>query len=769
MKKSLLTLGLATIFATGSVFAQRTYSKNNHSEIGPEVPAHRTCGSPIIEDDRFEQWMAQGIAEMQANGTLSQRALYNIPVVVHIIHSGGAVGTTYNIAATRVQSQIDVLNKDYSATNTDIGNIPTAFQGVKAGDCGISFCLATKDPQGNALAEPGIHRVAASTISGLTWSNNGLSTSVIDQTVKPNTIWDVTKYFNIWVVPIQGGILGYATFPAGTGLSGLSGLGTTSSDGVVIGTSYFGAGTGTSAPFNKGRTATHEVGHWLGLRHISGDASCGNDFCNDTPPQKGGNSGGQGGLNYGCPTHPFQSGQCTGNTTGEMFMNYMDYVDDGCMYMFSANQKARMVQAMTNGTHRKTLTASASNLCAGVTPVAPTADFSATPLQISTGGTVTFTDLTAGAPTTWTWTASPSAGVAFSNSNAQNPTATFANIGTYSITLEARNAQGNNVKTKTSYINVVDASSAPCDTLTNVNAADTLYFFGPNLGASGTTNYYGYVSGNNTYGDVAKAEFFSAGALAGRKVTGAVILFYRDAAKNLGTKNGTGNGKVTVQYRPKGTATTGAPATTVSATKDVTLASIVSTTPINNVQYCGNPGIGYASNIVYPVSVDFTTAVNISGDFFINVILPTVTGDTAVVFQNVSSTSGLNTAWEDWGNNTWYPFSDANSWGSPYSLAILPKTCPLSTGFSSSSSVASKNVSVYPNPNNGTFKVVTTFTNTQQTKVTVSDLVGRVIETKVENGNLYLDLDLTKQAGGIYFVTVENGSEKVTERVNILK
>jgi PKD repeat protein len=761
MKKSLLTLGLATLFAAGSVFAQRTYSKINHSEIGPEVPAHRTCGSPIIEDDRFEQWMAQGIAEMQANGTLAQRALYNIPVVVHIIHNGGAVGSTYNIAAARVQTQIDVLNKDYSATNTDVGNIPSTFQNVKAGDCGIAFCLATKDPQGNALTEPGIHRVAASTISGLTWSNNGLSTSVIDQTVKPNTIWDVTKYFNIWVVPIQGGILGYATFPAGTGLTGLSGFGTTTTDGVVIGTTFFGTGSGTSAPFNKGRTATHEVGHWLGLRHISGDASCGNDFCSDTPPQKGGNSGGQGGLNYGCPTHPFQSGQCTGNTTGEMFMNYMDYVDDGCMVMFSANQKTRMVQTMTNGTYRKTLTASATNLCAGVTPVAPTADFSASPLQISTGGTVTFSDLTAGAPTSWTWSVSPSAGVAISNANAQNPTATFANVGSYSVTLTAANAQGNNTKTKSAYISVINASSAPCDTISNINDQDTLFAFA----ISGGTNT-GYVAGNNTYDDVAKAEFFSAASLTGRKVTGALILFYRNGAN--GTKNGTGTGKVVVQYRPK-SATAASPSATISATKDVTLASILAVTPINQIPFCGNQGIAYNSPLAYPVSVDFTNAVDITSDFFINVVLPTATGDTAVIMHNISSTSGNNTAWELWSNNTWYPFSDANSWGGPYSMAILPKTCPINTGFNSSSSVASKNVTLFPNPNSGVFKVITSFANTQQTKVTVTDLVGRVIETKTENGNLYMDLDLTKQAGGIYFVTVENGSEKVTERVNIVK
>ena len=133
---------------------------------------------------------------------------------------------------------------------------------------------------------------------------------------------------NIWVCDLSSGLLGYAQFPGGPA----------SSDGIVCDYAYFGnIGTAT-APFNLGRTATHEVGHYLNLRHIWGDSNCGNDFCNDTPEHNG--------SNYGCPNYPSTS-SCSGNGAyGDMFMNYMDYTDDGCMNMFTQDQKTRMIAAI---------------------------------------------------------------------------------------------------------------------------------------------------------------------------------------------------------------------------------------------------------------------------------------------------------------------------------------------------------------------------------------------------------------------------------------
>nr|WP_218155326.1 M43 family zinc metalloprotease [Chitinophaga sp. YR627] len=135
---------------------------------------------------------------------------------------------------------------------------------------------------------------------------------------------------NIWIVgAMSGGVIGYAQFPGGAAAT----------DGVVIADDCFGnTGTATS-PFNKGRTATHEIGHWLNLRHIWGDATCGNDFVGDTPTQNA--------PNYGCPGYPHLS-TCAGNPI-EMTMNYMDYTDDRCMYMFTAGQKTRMLATFLTG------------------------------------------------------------------------------------------------------------------------------------------------------------------------------------------------------------------------------------------------------------------------------------------------------------------------------------------------------------------------------------------------------------------------------------
>ena len=243
--------------------------------------------------------------------------IITIPVVVHVVYNNN----NENISDQQIQSQIDILNADFRRQNADAVNTPSAFLSVAA-DTEIEFCLATEDPNGNITT--GITRTSTSQSSFST--NNGVkytSSGGVDA-------WNPLEYLNIWVCDLSGGLLGYAQFPGGT----------VSSDGVVCDYAYFGNMGTATAPYDLGRTATHEVGHWLNLRHIWGDSNCGNDFCNDTPEHSG--------SNYGCPSYPSTS-NCSGNaTSGDMFMNYMDYTDDACMNIFTQDQKTRMIASINN-------------------------------------------------------------------------------------------------------------------------------------------------------------------------------------------------------------------------------------------------------------------------------------------------------------------------------------------------------------------------------------------------------------------------------------
>ncbi|WP_298262642.1 zinc metalloprotease [uncultured Lutibacter sp.] len=224
----------------------------------------------------------------------------NIPVYVYVIYSNAS----QNISDAQVNSQISVLNADFNDTNYN--DVPAEFQGVGA-NIDINFTLATIDRQANSTTS---------------WGTNNAVKSAYPA---------VPGHLTIWVANIGGGILGYAQFPGGNA----------STDGVVISPQYFGT-TGTAqAPFDKGRTATHEVGHWLNLRHIWGDGRCKqDDFVADTPSSDG--------PNYGCPSYPTVN--CRSN---DMTMNYMDYTDDACMNMFTLGQKDRMRAIFASGGARE--------------------------------------------------------------------------------------------------------------------------------------------------------------------------------------------------------------------------------------------------------------------------------------------------------------------------------------------------------------------------------------------------------------------------------
>jgi hypothetical protein len=226
---------------------------------------------------------------------------------------------TEKISAAQVKSQIKVLNQDFRATNPDKNNTPLPWKGLVT-DAMVEFELATKDPQDNSTTGILYHPTAESEFDdddAVKFSSQGGADA-----------WPTKRYLNIWVCTLADGLLGYAQFPGGPAAT----------DGVVILNTAFGTNGTAKAPFNKGRTTTHEIGHYLNLRHIWGDTEdcSGGDFVSDTPNAET--------PNFGKPTFPSIS--CTNGPHGDMFMNYMDYVDDAAMYMFTTGQVSRMHTAL---------------------------------------------------------------------------------------------------------------------------------------------------------------------------------------------------------------------------------------------------------------------------------------------------------------------------------------------------------------------------------------------------------------------------------------
>ncbi|MCS6794439.1 MAG: zinc metalloprotease [Raineya sp.] len=384
--KRLLLLCIALWGVHGAMGQEKCASHIYEQQLREKYPEiYRT-------KEEFENWMAQKIAERRA-GITQRSGPYTIPVIIHIIYDNNSwqiLNNTRNITYAQAESQIRVLNRDFNQTNLDFSTVVRTIFQPKAASLNITFVPATRDPNGNFLTEPGVERINGEARFNISkWDGPGTSSNT-ENILKPQTIWDPTKYLNIWVVEFQGsGLFGYAAFPPYTSLPGNPGGATSTTDGVVITWRAFGSNvdpdtnTPVSPPFvsgsnllcsncDRGRTTTHELGHWLGLRHIWGDVSgCGNpnsdDYCNDTPDQSG----------------PTAIGACTNNNTCSTLEpsygntdvvdqreNYMDYSSDACMGMFSQDQVARMEIIMDNSPQRTSLTTPAN--LAAVAPTRPT-------------------------------------------------------------------------------------------------------------------------------------------------------------------------------------------------------------------------------------------------------------------------------------------------------------------------------------------------------------------------------------------------------------
>lgn len=518
MRKQIHLFLIVFSLITGRYFSQINKTVGQTLPLATGEIQNRGCATPVPSQQwevNFQQliteYLQQHPQEAKTMSNSSTMAGYSIPVIIHVIHGGQAVGTYPNLAQGQLVSQVTVLDNDFSGIGQNVGNYPaTAFQNfatnplvsaaskdaggrIGIANCNINFCLATQDTLGNILAEPGIHRVNYNSLPNTTfpsknpasanYNTQGTFVNFVNTYIKPNTIWNVSKYLNIWVTDRQNstGLLGYATFPPLSTLSGIpaGSVGTAISDGFWSWSRSFGSSTifpgGTySAPYDKGRTCTHEIGHWLGLRHIWGDGSCATDYCNDTPPANASNGG--------SPTYPLDANSCNAasppnGANGEMFMNFMDYTNDLAMYMFTADQRLRAHVAMANSPYRKFL--GTHGLC---NLPAPLSNFSVTPNSGCVGTVLNVGDLSLNVPTAWSYTMT---GGTPSVSSAQNPTVSYAAAGVYTIYMTATNGAG----TSTVAVKTVTINQGPAFTLASTPAATVCAGNNATITPSGASTY----------------------------------------------------------------------------------------------------------------------------------------------------------------------------------------------------------------------------------------------------------------------------------------
>ena len=386
----------------------------------------RNCGTSYVQEKIKQQQPVTSLRQERVRLVadelllLSGRArvkqpVIQIPVVFHVLYHSPAE----NITDEQILSQLEVLNQDYRRRNPDTLKTLAPFKKLAA-DTGIQFCLATVDPAGQPTN--GITRTYTDTV--------GFATDdAMKYTAKGGRdAWSNGKYLNIWVCNIQNGFLGYAQFPGGDPVL----------DGVVLW--YQTVGKFPANPyvsvFNQGRTATHEIGHWLGLEHIWGtkDNGCDDsDGIADTPPQDN--------ASNGCPSGTVSSCENT-LQGGDMYQNFMDYADDACMNLFTQGQAAYM---------QATINAARQGLLSAVVCAYPLrADFSATDSVVVTGTTVGFNDNSIGLRATgWQWSF---AGGMPAASTLQHPVVTYPEPGRYTVTLTVKNGAFSDTKTKTAYI-----------------------------------------------------------------------------------------------------------------------------------------------------------------------------------------------------------------------------------------------------------------------------------------------------------------------------
>ena len=346
MKYFLPTVGCLLIALPG--LTQRSCGSSDYRQ--QQLSLHPALAITVQANEQFTRRQLElGSKEVTGatpsrGGNISSQPV-TIPVVVHVLYSSAR----QNISDAQIHSQIDVLNRDYQKLNSDTANIPSYYS-ARAANCGYQFVLAGLDTNGRPT-------------TGIVRKRTNITAFSIEDDMKysaagGDNAWDRDRYLNVWVCNLQGTTLGYSSLVGGP----------KESDGIVVSYTAFGTTGTATAPYNLGRTTTHEIGHWLNLIHVWGDAFCGDDQVADTPPQSQ--------ATYGDPTGIILS--CGNTPYGDMYMNYMDFTDDLGMHMFTFGQRDRMrTLFMPGGFRYAILSSDAASVAALATD---------TPVGVAAGG-----------------------------------------------------------------------------------------------------------------------------------------------------------------------------------------------------------------------------------------------------------------------------------------------------------------------------------------------------------------------------------------------
>ncbi len=715
------------------------------------TPSTRNCGTMDnlqrlkTEDPglqaRMQQIETATNAFIAANqGQNTTNAIVTIPVVFHVVYSS----TAQNISDAQCQAQLDQLNLDYARLNADRTNTPSVWQGISA-NTNIQFCMAQRDP--NGAATTGIER-RSTTVTSFSTNDN------IKRTANGGmNAWPAGSYLNIWTGNLGGGLLGYAQFPGGSAAT----------DGVVLLYSSVGsvAHPGTATPYHLGRTATHEVGHWLNLYHIWGDESAcsGSDNVGDTPNQ--------GPENYGCPAFP-HTDACATTSPGVMFMNYMDYTDDGCMNMFTAGQSSRMNALFAVGGARYSILSSMgcvppSGATCGV-PTGLSSTVATTTANLSwmavSGATSYSIQYKLSSSSTWTTTTSSTNSKTLSG---------LTSASTYNWQVSATCASG--VSSYSAAANFTTASATGCGTVTGL-VSSAITTTGATLSwtaVSGATSYNVQYKLNSSVTWTTTTSTTTSKTLSG--LTSASLYNWHVQAV---CASGSGAYSATANFTTASTACSDQYESNNSS-------STAKTIPLNT---------DISALISTSTDIDWFVFTTVSPNTKIKIALTNLAGDYDIRLYNSSLTllatsqNAGTTAESIIRNSTTaatyyvrvYGYNGASSATQCYKLRVNTSSVNFKLAEDgadlSVDNPAVNELVVYPNPAHDVINGAFNSAAEETIDLRLFDMMGRTIQAQqmnVTEGQNKFSFDLNDLSNGIYFVEMNNSSGRIVKKFIIEK